>query len=281
MSPGQTSLGQTSPGQTSPGQPFPGQTSPGSQASRFSLLQGGKCGCRGDPRLLLVRGTKRRPLRTVTGCRWLGLGGRAGAGHSPCPGQGTAGKLAAPGAPRDRGAPGAGPAGAGRGWGGPRGEPAAPSSELPAPPGAPARLGTAWLGTAGLGSARCRPAPSRPGARTGGQPRGRGRCRGRAGPSRAEPLSPHRSAAPGWLRGRRRRPRPGSAWPGPARPGMAARPALPVLAHSVLAAVLLSAAQEPVPRVSLPYGECPPAHGECLPRGAPGTPAGLPPPQAG
>ncbi|NWZ55724.1 SEM4B protein, partial [Haliaeetus albicilla] len=43
------------------------------------------------------------------------------------------------------------------------------------------------------------------------------------------------------------------ARPGPARPGMAARPALPVLAHSVLAAVLLSAAQEPVPRVSLPY----------------------------
>ncbi|XP_064373853.1 semaphorin-4B [Dromaius novaehollandiae] len=34
---------------------------------------------------------------------------------------------------------------------------------------------------------------------------------------------------------------------------MAPRPALPVLAHSVLAALLLSAAQEPVPRVSLPY----------------------------
>ncbi|NXW22613.1 SEM4B protein, partial [Circaetus pectoralis] len=43
------------------------------------------------------------------------------------------------------------------------------------------------------------------------------------------------------------------ARPGPARPGMAARLALPVLAHSVLAVVLLSAAQEPVPRVSLPY----------------------------
>ena len=37
---------------------------------------------------------------------------------------------------------------------------------------------------------------------------------------------------------------------------MVPRPALPVLAHSVLAALLLSAAQEPVPRVSLPYGEC-------------------------
>ncbi|XP_030313206.1 semaphorin-4B [Calypte anna] len=34
---------------------------------------------------------------------------------------------------------------------------------------------------------------------------------------------------------------------------MAARPALPVLAQSMLAAVLLSAAPEPVPRVSLPY----------------------------
>lgn len=33
---------------------------------------------------------------------------------------------------------------------------------------------------------------------------------------------------------------------------MAARPVLPVLA-----ALLLSAAPEPVPRVSLPYGECP------------------------
>ncbi|XP_062439634.1 semaphorin-4B, partial [Rhea pennata] len=48
--------------------------------------------------------------------------------------------------------------------------------------------------------------------------------------------------------------RPGPARPGPARPAMAPRPALPVLAHSVLAALLLlSAAQEPVPRVSLPY----------------------------
>lgn len=42
---------------------------------------------------------------------------------------------------------------------------------------------------------------------------------------------------------------------------MVPRPALPVLAHSVLAALLLSAAQEPVPRVSLPYGECV-RHGE-------------------
>ncbi|KAM9532590.1 semaphorin-4B isoform 2-T2 [Guaruba guarouba] len=59
------------------------------------------------------------------------------------------------------------------------------------------------------------------------------------------------SAAPGRLRGRRRRPGPVRLASAP--PGMAALPVLPVLAHSVLAALVLSAAQEPVPRVSLPY----------------------------
>lgn len=82
----------------------------------------------------------------------------------------------------------------------------------------PARgTGTARYSWPGRGALPLRSAPPGPAPvpeRAGGQPRGRGgrgRCRGRAEP----PLSPslRRSAEPGRLRGRRRRPgRPGPGW---------------------------------------------------------------------
>lgn len=128
----------------------------------------------------------------------------------------------------------------------------------------PVRVPPGWeCGLCGRRPRSVRPSP-RAGGRAwrAGSPAGRGgavpgRGRSRAVPSAPSaplsPFSPRRSAVPGAASRDA-----AEARPGPARLAMVPRPALPVLAHSVLAALLLSAAQEPVPRVSLPYGECPP-----------------------
>lgn len=116
-------------------------------------LQGEKCGCCGDPRLLLVYETKHQPLRDRD---WLLLAGTARAGTAGYEGRqwGDSHSTSFPTRPRCPGS--------GSGRSGPCGEPSASFTELPAPPGAPARLGTARLGTAGLGGVRYPPAPLRP-----------------------------------------------------------------------------------------------------------------------
>lgn len=237
-----------SPGQQgTPGTAFPGTaryapsqppcTPPGSRPHRLSLPRG----CRRSQESLAAAspGTKPRSLRTVAAGAGAGAGSRrGGAGAVPA-------GIRPPPLPSGPPRPGHRRAG-----------------------GSAARCARERLGTARERTRRARAEPVRSGraglpvavrpVRRGGAGRGPGRgVPYRAVPYRAaEPLlSPQVCSARAASRPRRSP---------AARAGMAALPVLPVLA-----ALLLSAAPEPVPRVSLPYGECPVGEGPPAPgRGA-------------
>lgn len=205
------------------------RTAPLCQRPRDALLLQERCG--GGPGVGAAGAWESRALLAAASCS-VGAGPARGSSRHRVPRAGLC----------PRPLPGSGPAGMG-----PRSRRKAPGlgSALRSP--SPRAGGRAWRVGSGRG-----------GAGTGAESR-----RAERAARAAEPLlCPQVCSARGGFAGRGGSPaRPGPARFGSARLAMVPRPALPVLAHSVLAALLLSAAQEPVPRVSLPYGECV-RHGE-------------------